>query len=166
MGSALGDPENDYQITDGWFANITSILDVDGNLVDPRVDPGHNMYNYIAAEYDYTVSAFVLMVVHEAAPSNDQVVDLGESVLEMMPDGYQISAPYYSGDLLLHIRSTFSRGFRELIISWGGSLLMILGVSSGCVRRFDGHAICRRLGFPTSTSLTVYTISSHAMRSP
>lgn len=133
MGSAVGNPENDYQITDGWFANITSILDVDGNLVDPKVNPGHNMYNYIAAEYDYTVSAFVLIVVHGTAPSNHQVVDPGESGFEMMPDEDEIrhrttpvTFPYLSGQLPL--------GVSENSLFHGGNFIGGIGYQQ-CLRQ-------------------------------
>lgn len=55
FGSAFGNPENDYQIKDGYFANISSVFDPYDNLVDPRISPMHNPYGYLGGSYDYTV---------------------------------------------------------------------------------------------------------------
>lgn len=44
FGSAMGDPENLYQINSGWFKDITSLYDPDLDFELDFIDPGHNAY--------------------------------------------------------------------------------------------------------------------------
>lgn len=49
FGSAVGTPENDYEINEGWFTNVTSLYDPDSTFVSgfPNLRPGHNPYGFI-----------------------------------------------------------------------------------------------------------------------
>ncbi|CAM9966345.1 unnamed protein product [Scytosiphon promiscuus] len=57
FGSALGSPENGYQISDGWFANITSVYDPGGDLLsadsDGAVTTNHNPYGFVDSSFNY-----------------------------------------------------------------------------------------------------------------
>lgn len=55
FGSAIGSPDNDYQISDGWFANVSSILDVNDDKFDPAIQVNHNAYGYVTASNNYQV---------------------------------------------------------------------------------------------------------------
>lgn len=44
FGSAMGDPENTYQINSGWFKDITSMYDPDMDFELEFIDPGHNAF--------------------------------------------------------------------------------------------------------------------------
>ncbi|CAM9741762.1 unnamed protein product [Ectocarpus fasciculatus] len=51
-GSALGSPDNGYQISEGWFAGVKSIYDPDETFVDELISPGHSIYGYIDAKFN------------------------------------------------------------------------------------------------------------------
>lgn len=55
FGSALGKAENSYQISDGWFANVSSVVDADGNNFESWIDTNHNPYGYVTASFNYQV---------------------------------------------------------------------------------------------------------------
>lgn len=55
FGRAIGSAENNYQLTEGRFGNVSSIYDPDDTLVDSDISPYHNAYGYINAEYNYQV---------------------------------------------------------------------------------------------------------------
>lgn len=54
-GSALGSPDNGYQISEGWFAGVKSIYDPDETFVDDLISPGHSIYGYIDAKFNIQV---------------------------------------------------------------------------------------------------------------
>lgn len=56
FGYAHGDPNEDYQIKTGWFANISNVYDPHNDIVDSSISPVHNPFGYIYDPYDYTVS--------------------------------------------------------------------------------------------------------------
>lgn len=60
FGSALGSPENQYQISDGWFANITSIYDPQEDFLNPdeHISATHNPYGLIDASFNYQVQYY------------------------------------------------------------------------------------------------------------
>ena len=49
FGSAVGSPENDYEINEGWFTDVTSLYDPDNTFISgsPNLQPGHNPYGFI-----------------------------------------------------------------------------------------------------------------------
>ncbi|CAB1103907.1 TYR [Ectocarpus sp. CCAP 1310/34] len=51
-GSALGSPDNGYQISEGWFADVKSIYDPDETFLQEQINPGHSVYGYIDARYN------------------------------------------------------------------------------------------------------------------
>lgn len=55
FGSAIGSPENQYQISDGWFANLESVFDPNGTYIDNVVGTVHNPYGFIDAPFNYKV---------------------------------------------------------------------------------------------------------------
>lgn len=55
-GSAMNSPENGYQISEGWFEDVTSLYDPDHEFVADIVSPGHNLYGFIDARYNFNVS--------------------------------------------------------------------------------------------------------------
>lgn len=57
FGSAFGSEENQFQISDGWFANITSIFDPEGDFLfpDEHISATHNAYGMIDATFNYQV---------------------------------------------------------------------------------------------------------------
>lgn len=46
FGSAVGAPDNDYEINEGWFTNVTSLYDPDHTFISgsPNLQPGHNPF--------------------------------------------------------------------------------------------------------------------------
>lgn len=58
FGSAWGDAVNSYQISDGWFANISMIYDPDNTLVSPSIVTNHNAYGYVTSHYNYQVQSY------------------------------------------------------------------------------------------------------------
>ena len=55
FGSALGSAESDFQIVDGWFANITSAYDPEHTLVGQEVNTNHNPYGLVDASCNFQV---------------------------------------------------------------------------------------------------------------
>lgn len=57
FGSALGSPENQFQISDGWFSKITSVYDPAGDLLsaDADISTNHNPYGFVGSTYNYQV---------------------------------------------------------------------------------------------------------------
>lgn len=55
FGSALGSEDKQFQISDGWFAGITSAYDPEDSLVDEDIRTAHNPYGYVSALYNYQV---------------------------------------------------------------------------------------------------------------
>lgn len=53
FGSAMGDPENTYQINSGWFKDITSLYDPDFQFEVDFIEPGHNAFGFIDAQFNY-----------------------------------------------------------------------------------------------------------------
>ncbi|CAM9741455.1 unnamed protein product [Pylaiella littoralis] len=55
FGSAYGSQDNQFQISDGWFANVTSIYDPENNFVTPEehVSPTHNAFGIIDDDFNY-----------------------------------------------------------------------------------------------------------------
>ncbi|CAM9366596.1 unnamed protein product, partial [Hapterophycus canaliculatus] len=55
FGSAMGYPENDFQISDGWFADITSAYDPDGDLLIPEgsINTIRNPYGLVDGAFNY-----------------------------------------------------------------------------------------------------------------
>lgn len=49
FGSAVGTPDNDYEIHEGWFTNVTSLYDPDNTFItgSPDLQPGHNAFGFI-----------------------------------------------------------------------------------------------------------------------
>lgn len=59
FGSAFGSADNKYQISDGWFANISSILDPNEDLFEDWIMTNHNPYGYVSASHNFLVSGRV-----------------------------------------------------------------------------------------------------------
>eukprot|EP00903_Cladosiphon_okamuranus_P010576 g10001.t1 len=61
FGSAVGSPENDFEINEGWFTNVTSLYDPDHTFItgSPNLKPGHNPYGFIDAGNNYQPSSGV-----------------------------------------------------------------------------------------------------------
>lgn len=57
FGSAFGTAENSYQISDGCFANISSIYDPNQDFIPLALETTHNAYGYITSRYNYQVHA-------------------------------------------------------------------------------------------------------------
>ncbi|CAN0415124.1 unnamed protein product [Laminaria digitata] len=55
FGSARGSPDNQFQIADGWFANITSAYDPDHTLVGEGLATNHNPYGLVDANCNFQV---------------------------------------------------------------------------------------------------------------
>lgn len=53
FGRAMGSAEDSYQLTEGRFGNISSILDADHNLAG--IDCHHNAYGYLSPSFSYQV---------------------------------------------------------------------------------------------------------------
>eukprot|EP00904_Undaria_pinnatifida_P001214 jgi/Undpi1/11093/HiC_scaffold_30.g13391.m1 len=53
FGSAMGSADNGFLVSDGRFANVSSIYDPKSFLTSAGVTPVHNPYGYISAKYDY-----------------------------------------------------------------------------------------------------------------
>lgn len=53
FGSAMGDPDNLYQINSGWFKDVTSLYDPDLDFELDFIDPGHNAFGFIDAQFNY-----------------------------------------------------------------------------------------------------------------
>ncbi|CAB1114279.1 TYR [Ectocarpus sp. CCAP 1310/34] len=55
FGSALGSPDNQFQISDGWFSNISSVYDPAGDLLSAEADisTNHNPYGFVGSTYNY-----------------------------------------------------------------------------------------------------------------
>lgn len=72
FGYAHGDPNENYQIKTGWFANISNVYDPHDDLVDSSISPVHNPFGYIYDPYDYTVSESASLVksVSSVSPSS------------------------------------------------------------------------------------------------
>eukprot|EP00752_Nemacystus_decipiens_P007679 g6864.t2 len=51
-GSAMNSPDNDYQISEGWFKDVHSLYDPDSTFVADVVAPGHNLFGYIDARFN------------------------------------------------------------------------------------------------------------------
>ncbi|CAM9793594.1 unnamed protein product [Ectocarpus sp. 12 AP-2014] len=51
-GSALGSPDNGYQISEGWFADVKSIYDPDETFLQEQINPGHSLYGYVDARFN------------------------------------------------------------------------------------------------------------------
>lgn len=54
-GSAMNSPDNDYQISEGWFSGATSLYDPDNAFVSELINPGHNLFGFIDARYNFQV---------------------------------------------------------------------------------------------------------------
>lgn len=59
FGSAVGSPENDFQISDGWFADITSAYDPQGDLLTPEesIKTVRNPYGFVDGAFNYQVKS-------------------------------------------------------------------------------------------------------------
>lgn len=55
FGSAMGDAEKSFQISDGWFANISTIYDPDDTVAPSWLRVDHNAYGYVSAKHNYQV---------------------------------------------------------------------------------------------------------------
>lgn len=58
FGSALGSPENQFQISDGWFSNITSLYDPRSDILTPAesfLTTSHNPYGFVDGIYNFQV---------------------------------------------------------------------------------------------------------------
>ncbi|CAB1114283.1 unnamed protein product [Ectocarpus sp. CCAP 1310/34] len=56
FGSALGSPVNQFQISDGWFSNITSLYDPRGDILTPAesfITTSHNSYGFVDGVYNF-----------------------------------------------------------------------------------------------------------------
>ena len=51
-GSAMNSPDNQYQISEGWFKDVHSLYDPDSTFVADIVSPGHNLFGYIDARFN------------------------------------------------------------------------------------------------------------------
>ena len=60
FGSALGSPDNQYQISEGWFAGIQSIFDKDDELLreDAAISTNHNPYGLVDSTANYQVCTY------------------------------------------------------------------------------------------------------------
>lgn len=83
FGSAFGREENGYQITDGWFANISTIYDPDRDLFQSWIDTNRNPYGFVTAAYNFQVRIlkypYFNRISHKAivrAAGQDRVDDL------------------------------------------------------------------------------------------
>lgn len=63
FGRAGGQPENDFQVTEGRFGGVSTIYDPKDVLVDERIATNHNAYGYIAATNNYQVLRRALSVL-------------------------------------------------------------------------------------------------------
>lgn len=59
FGSALGSPENDFMVSEGRFANISTIYDPEKNIVKRGMKSNHNAYGYVTSICNYQVRASV-----------------------------------------------------------------------------------------------------------
>lgn len=57
FGSALGSPETQFQISDGWFAGVASAYDKDADLLseDSFITTNHNAFGLVDGTYNYQV---------------------------------------------------------------------------------------------------------------
>eukprot|EP00752_Nemacystus_decipiens_P002661 g2489.t1 len=53
FGSATGSPLNGYQLSEGWFADARTIYDPEGTMLPELIEPGHSIYGYIDAHYNF-----------------------------------------------------------------------------------------------------------------
>eukprot|EP00752_Nemacystus_decipiens_P007682 g6866.t2 len=53
FGPAMGNPDNMYQINSGWFKDVTSMYDPDRDFELDFIDPGHNAFGFIDAQFNY-----------------------------------------------------------------------------------------------------------------
>eukprot|EP00904_Undaria_pinnatifida_P001215 jgi/Undpi1/11094/HiC_scaffold_30.g13392.m1 len=53
FGSALGSEDNGFMVSDGRFANVSSIYDPKSLLTSADITPVTNSYGYVSAKYDY-----------------------------------------------------------------------------------------------------------------
>ncbi|CAN0179965.1 unnamed protein product [Ectocarpus fasciculatus] len=62
FGSALGSPENQFQISDGWFSNISSVYDPAGDLLiaDADISTNHNAFGFVGSTHNYQALPGVL----------------------------------------------------------------------------------------------------------
>lgn len=60
FGSAFGKEENGFQISDGWFANISTIYDPKNEEFEGWIDTNHNPYGFVTASYNFQVRTKVL----------------------------------------------------------------------------------------------------------
>lgn len=54
FGPAMGSAENSYQLKEGRFGGIASILDADHTFVE-NIDCNHNAYGYLSPSFNYQV---------------------------------------------------------------------------------------------------------------
>eukprot|EP00752_Nemacystus_decipiens_P002672 g2500.t1 len=53
FGSATGSPLNGYQLSEGWFADAKTIYDPDETFLADVIEPGHSIYGFIDATYNF-----------------------------------------------------------------------------------------------------------------
>ena len=71
FGSASGSPEKNYQISDGWFADITSVYDPNSELLsgsESIISTNHNPYGFVDASFNYQVRSGVSVVHRSQLP--------------------------------------------------------------------------------------------------
>lgn len=105
FGSALGSPEKHYQISDGWFANITSAYDPKSILQGDSevISTNHNAYGLVDATFNYQVRIGSGPARHGSQPK--------ENINQLESRVYQ----RFCGWLLLGISTDGS----ERLDSWG-----------------------------------------------
>lgn len=55
FGASVTSPEDNFQVSDGWFSNISSIFDPTNKVVKHRFVVNHSPFGYINALYNYQV---------------------------------------------------------------------------------------------------------------
>eukprot|EP00903_Cladosiphon_okamuranus_P009855 g9365.t1 len=53
FGDAIGDPENDFMVSEGRFGNISTIYDPEKNIAKGGVKSNHNAYGYVTSTKNY-----------------------------------------------------------------------------------------------------------------
>lgn len=70
FGRAMGSAENSYQLTEGRFGSIASVLDADHTFLED-IDLNHNAYGYLSPSFNYQVGekcCFCSAVLSRAFP--------------------------------------------------------------------------------------------------
>ena len=76
FGSALGSEDNGFMVSDGRFANVSSIYDPKSLLTSTDITPVTNSYGYVSAKYDYQVRVLLLILLLQGL-SSDKMCGMG-----------------------------------------------------------------------------------------